>query len=156
LPGGHHIICIRENGAAFYQGAYHNPALNGEVYEPLDKDYGFLGEYEGDRKGEFERTMRNSAINLFGHFNVIGRSLEISLGTREEQGKEPHARTAAIGNLGKTGDADVPEWDYAPKPCAEMTTLPHGGGNAEICEIYKSIVKGYPDINTKGFNTRRW
>ena len=41
-PESIHDLCIRENGAAFYQGAYHNPKINGEMYEPLDKDYGFL------------------------------------------------------------------------------------------------------------------
>ena len=44
--------------------------------------------------------MKNTVVSLIGPFNVIGRSLEITV---EKQGKNDVPRTAAIGNLGKTG-----------------------------------------------------
>ena len=116
--------------------------------------YGFIIEAQGDRKGEFEKTMENPVLNLYKPFSVFGCSLEINLPTIMEQGNGSATRTAAIGNLGKTGGADVPMWDVAPDPCSEDTSKPHGGGDPKICEIYKSVVNHFPDIyNRKKFNT---
>ena len=145
-PGDFHAVNIKTQGAAFFQGAYHDRDWNGPIWEPLDKRYGFMVEARGDRKGEFETIMKNPVINLYKPFSVFGCSLEINLPTNKEQGNGSARRSAAIGNLGKTGDADVPMWDVAPNPCSEDTTKPHGGGNAEICKIYKSVVMYYPDI----------
>lgn len=152
-PGKYHAVSIKENGASFFQGAYHDPDWNGPIYEPLDKNYGFLIEARGDKKGQFDLTVKNSVINLYNPFSIYGRSLEINLPTSKKQGNGYATRTAAIGNLGKTGDFDVPMWDVAPSPCNEDTTLPHGGGNTEICEMYKGVVKNYPDIYNRRFKT---
>lgn len=97
-------------------------------------------------------TVKNKLINLYGPFNLIGRSLEVT--TPSKQGDK--GKTASIGNLGKTGNADIPMWDVAPDPCSPGTTLPHNGGVERLCDMYKDVVKNYPDINTKGFNTYRW
>jgi len=95
-------------------------------------------------------------VNLYNPFNVVARSVEINLPTDRKQGNGCATRTAAMGNLGKTGDADVPQWDKAPSPCNENTSLPHGGGNKAICKVYESIVENYPDIKTRKFNTCKW
>ena len=82
---------------------------------------------KGDEKGEFRLTVWNEEINIFEPYSVVGRSCEI------EQG----GRSVAIGNFGKIGESDVPIWDKGPHPCSKDTSLPHGGGDKEICKIYK-------------------
>jgi hypothetical protein len=48
-PESYHAINIKEHGAANFQGAYHYPDINGEIYEPFGKRHGFLMEVKGDK-----------------------------------------------------------------------------------------------------------
>ena len=95
---------------------------------------------------------------MWDPFSAYGRSCEINFPTRKRQGCGESTRSAAIGNFGKTGQADVPIWDTCPSACNEDTTKTHGGGNDELCDLYKSIVTGYPDIakNMPDFNPKSW
>ena len=92
--------------------------------------------------------MVNPYVSMFAPKSVYGRSIEINFPTRREKLRGDVTRSAAIGNFGKTGNDDLPIWDTCPDPCSEDTNKTHGGGNPELCIIYKSIVTGYPDILT--------
>jgi hypothetical protein len=82
--------------------------------------------------------------------------VEINMATKSKQGKGDTKRSVAIGNLGKVGMHEFPSWDACPDPCNQSNNWPHGGGNKDLCKLYKEIVKGYPAINTKGFQTKAW
>jgi hypothetical protein len=73
-PGQYHAVAVYEYGAINLKGAYHNPGINGEEYQPFGKRYGFLLEAKGNRKGEFELCDENKVINMFEPFSVMGRA----------------------------------------------------------------------------------
>lgn len=158
-PNYYQAVVIKENGAINFKGAYHNPELNGPEYQPFGKTYGFLFEAQGDCDGKLKDYHgENEVINMFEPFSVYGRAVEINLPTKREQGDSDKTRVAAISNLGKTGADDVPIWDKGPEVCNDDTTKTHGGGNESLCEIYKRIVTGYPDIavNMPLFHPKRY
>lgn len=51
-PNWYSAIVVKEQGSHWLAGAYHDPDLNGDEYQPFGKTYGLLTEAKGDSNGE--------------------------------------------------------------------------------------------------------
>lgn len=63
--------------------------------------------------------------------------------------KEKDGKPLSFGVFGRTDRFDeVPQWDLGPHPCDGWDdSMPHGGKDSDLCDIWKDVVKTFPPIH---------